>query len=245
MCIFTGLLCLPIAALFLTHGGSLHTVMGLMMLIYGGAYILMSQHTGRTIIEALGLRKKNILESQERKKAEAELRRVLQGLEDTVDRRAGEIRRTSDELSREIASRQRVESKLKASEEQYRSLLESVSDWIWEVDADGVYTYSNPGVKTILGYTPDEVVGQTFDSFMAPDEAARVRKIFKQARSVGKPFTGLTNRCLHKDGSERIIETNGDPVLDQDGNVVGYRGIDRDITLRVKHAHGGGPKDNS
>ena len=60
-------------------------------------------------------------------------------------------------------------------------------------------------------------MGQAFDSFMPPEEAARVRKLFEQGRSEGKPFTGLTNRCLHKDGSERIMETNGEPVFDQEG----------------------------
>ncbi|MBL7076533.1 MAG: PAS domain S-box protein [Kiritimatiellae bacterium] len=235
MCIFTGLLCLPIAALFITHGGSLHTVMGVMMLIYGGAYVLMSQHTGRTIIEALGLRKDNIRETQERKKVEAELRKVQQGLEDTVDRRAGEIRRANDQLTHEIAERQQAESRLRASEERYRNLVESSSDWIWEVDSEGVYTYSSPSVQSMLGYTPDEVVGQAFDSFMPPDEAGRMREIFEQECSAGKPFIGLINRCLHKDGTERIMETNGEPVFGREGNVAGFRGIDRDITLRVKH----------
>ncbi len=235
MCIFTGLLCLPIALLFLMHGGSLHTVMGLMMLIYGVAYILMSRHTGRTIIEALGLREKSIREREEREKAQRELQKVLEGLEDTVDRRAGEIRRTNDKLTREIAERQRAEKRLRTSEKRYRALVESVSDWIWEVDTDGVYTYSSPGVERELGYKPDEVVGRTFDSFMAPDEADRARKLFEQCSSAGKPLTGLVNRCLHKDGSERVLETNGEPVFDRNGKLKGFRGIDRDCTLRIKH----------
>lgn len=147
-----------------------------------------------------------------------------------------ELKAVNERLSREIAERQEAQARLRASEERYRNLVESSSDWIWEVDRNGAYTYSSPSIRSILGYTPEEMIGRTFYDVMPPDEVTRVQALFEAKSSAGESFTGLINRCRHKDGTERILETNGEPVMDAAGAVVGYRGIDRDTTLRTKHA---------
>ncbi|HEY9200077.1 MAG TPA: PAS domain-containing sensor histidine kinase [Gammaproteobacteria bacterium] len=121
------------------------------------------------------------------------------------------------------------------SEPRYRELVESTSDWIWEVDHQGVYTYVSPGVTQLLGYQPDEVLGRTPFDFMPREEAQRVQQIFQQQyASQQKAFDGLININLHKNGQQVVLETSGIPVNDEDGNLQGYRGIDRDITQRVK-----------
>ena len=147
-----------------------------------------------------------------------------------------ELKAVNERLSREIAERQEAQARLRASEERYRNLVESSSDWIWEVDRNGAYTYSSPSIRSILGYTPEEMIGRTFYDVMPPDEVERVQALFEAKSRAGESFTGLINRCRHKDGTERILETNGEPVMDTAGAVVGYRGIDRDTTLRTKHA---------
>jgi|GEM_PF-5349547 len=117
----------------------------------------------------------------------------------------------------------------------YRELVETTSDWIWEVDHQGVYTYVSPGVTQLLGYQPDELIGRTPFDFMPCEEARRVRQIFQQQyASQQKAFDGLININLHKDGRQVILETSGIPIHDEDGNLQGYRGIDRDITQWVK-----------
>ena len=55
------------------------------------------------------------------------------------------------------------ENAMRESEERYRTLTERTSDWIWEVDRNGIYTYASPKVKDLLGYDTDEVIGKTFD----------------------------------------------------------------------------------
>jgi PAS domain S-box-containing protein len=66
------------------------------------------------------------------------------------------------------------------SEERFRSLVELTSDWIWQVNENGVYTYVSPKVKDILGYEPDEVLGKTPFDLMPNAEAERIAQIFRE-----------------------------------------------------------------
>jgi len=133
---------------------------------------------------------------------------------------------------KELVALREAEEALRESEQKFRSLVETSSDWIWEVDRNGVYTYASPKVKDLLGYEPEEIISRTPFDLMPPDEAERVAKLFKDAVESLRAFTGLVNTNLHKDGQEVVLETNGVPILDQTGNLLGYRGVDRDITKR-------------
>ena len=132
----------------------------------------------------------------------------------------------------DITGRKQAEEALRNSEERFRSLVETTSDWIWEADAQGVYTYASPQVKEILGYEPSEILGKTPLDLMPPDEAARVAKLMLQYFKAIKPFTTFENINLHKDGRRIVLETSGVPVVSQNGELTGYRGVDRDITNR-------------
>ena len=127
-----------------------------------------------------------------------------------------------------------TERKLRKSEERFRSLVETTSDWIWEVDANSVYTYSSPKIKDMLGYEPEEIIGKTPFDFMPSDEVGRVSKIFNTAIESKKPLKWLENTNLHKDGRLIVLETSGEPIFNENGDLLGYRGIDRDITERKK-----------
>lgn len=132
----------------------------------------------------------------------------------------------------EIVERKQAEKALRKSEEKLRSLVEATSDWVWEVDQGGVYTYSSPKVRDLLGYEPEEVLGKTPFDFMPSAERDGVAQIFLEARQSASPFVALENTNLHKNGQIVELETSGVPIMDADGKLVGYRGIDRDITRR-------------
>ena len=127
-----------------------------------------------------------------------------------------------------------VEDNLRTSREHFRNLVESTSDWIWETDTKGRYTYVSPQVQDILGYTPKEIIGKTPFELMVPEEAERVSVIFAEIVEKKEPFQNIENVCLHKDGHEVTLETNGVPVLDKKGNLIGFRGVDRNITQRLE-----------
>ncbi len=130
--------------------------------------------------------------------------------------------------------RQAAEASLRDSEERYRSLVETSYDWLWEVDAEGRYTYASPRVYDLLGYAPDAVLGKTPFDFMPAAEAQRVAAGFREIASKRESFSGLENINQHKDGREVVLESSGAPVLGPDGEFRGYRGMDRDITERKR-----------
>lgn len=122
------------------------------------------------------------------------------------------------------------DASVEKSDQRFRSLVETTSDWVWEVDEDLVYTYASPRVGDILGYAPDEVLGRRPFDFMRGEEAERVRKTIFEAFMTRRPFASVENTNLHKLGHEVVLETSAVPFFDAAGQFRGYRGIDRDVT---------------
>jgi len=139
-----------------------------------------------------------------------------------------------DSLNRVILDREKITESLRISERKFKDLAETIADWIWEVDEDGVYTYTSPMVKNILGYESDEVLGKTMFDLMPVEEARRVSKFFEEKVVRKEPFYGLQNINLHKDGYFVAMEMSAKPVFDKEGQLIGYRGVVRDITARRK-----------
>jgi len=135
-------------------------------------------------------------------------------------------------ILRDVTDEQALQSALRQSESRFRNLVESSSDWIWEVDSNAVYTYVSPRCREILGYEPEEILGKRPFDLMPADEAKRVSAIFQKIRAEKRAFSQFENTNLHKSGRCVLLETNGAPILDGQGSLIGYRGIDRDITVR-------------
>lgn len=139
------------------------------------------------------------------------------------------------ELEQSEAERKRLAADLQEGRQRFQALVETLYDWVWEVDRQGHYTYISPRLKTVLGYEPEDVVGKTPFDLMPAEEAQRLAGIFGPMVLQQKPIIALENINLHKDGHPVVLETNGLPFYDAHGNFAGYRGADRDITER-KHA---------
>ncbi|MDA8254486.1 MAG: EAL domain-containing protein [Betaproteobacteria bacterium] len=131
-----------------------------------------------------------------------------------------------------INARKQAEQELRRSEQRFRDIAEVSADWIWEVDAEGRYTWVSEGVTRMLGYQPAEVVGRSPFDFMTPDGAQSVGAAFADIVARKAPFGDLENVVLGKDGTPHLTLTSGTPILDADGGLLGYRGIDRDISAR-------------
>ncbi|MBW2989582.1 PAS domain-containing sensor histidine kinase [Candidatus Woesearchaeota archaeon] len=130
----------------------------------------------------------------------------------------------------EISGFRKKISALEAEVKKLRGLLDIVSDWVWETDAKGRYTYVNPSVRSILGYKPKEILGKTPFFFMQGEEKKKILSYFNRHSRMKRPITALKNWNISKKGHRVLLETNGAPILDNKGKLSGYIGIDKDIT---------------
>ena len=133
-----------------------------------------------------------------------------------------------------LTERKKMEQEKTYNEKRFRNLVESTSDWVWEVDENARYTYASPKIRDLLGYEPEEILGKTPFDFMPDEEVDRVAAIFGPIAAAQQPIVGLENINLHKDGRQVILETSGVPVFDSNRNFHGYRGVDRDVTKRKR-----------
>jgi len=136
-------------------------------------------------------------------------------------------------IARNITERKKIEAALRQSGERFKQVAENAGEWIWEINAEGLYTYSNHIIEELLGYKVQEVVGKKhFYDFFAPDIREEFKKAALEAFDRRESFRNFINHNIHKNGSTVIFETNGTPIVDDKGNLCGYRGADRDITDR-------------
>lgn len=133
-----------------------------------------------------------------------------------------------------ITERKQAEEALREIKEHFRALAESNSECIWVINTDYVYTYLNPKVKDLIGFEPEELIGKSFFDLMSPEDGKRLKPVMEGIMKSQKPFERLENPGLHKDGGLVVVESSGVPFFDSDGQLLGYRGIDRSITQRKR-----------
>ncbi len=138
------------------------------------------------------------------------------------------------EKQRLVSEKRQAEEALRRSEQRFSQVAASTGDWTWEVDPEGRYLYSSGAVKDILGYTPQEILGKYFYELFHPEDRETIKAQAFETFHKREPIAKLVNRNLHKDGHTVILETSGFPLIDENGELLGYRGADRDITERVQ-----------
>jgi len=134
---------------------------------------------------------------------------------------------------RETSGLKKVEDALRESERRYRDIAENAREWIWEVDAAGKYSFSSNVVEKILGYRADEILGKYFYDLFHPEDREELKRVALEAFATKQPFREFLNRNLHKSGRTVWLSTSGIPLLDDSGNLLGYRGVDADITEMI------------
>ncbi|HEJ84003.1 MAG TPA: PAS domain S-box protein, partial [Desulfobacteraceae bacterium] len=120
--------------------------------------------------------------------------------------------------------------KLQASEEKYRTILESIEEGYFEVDLSGNLTFFNDSVCKILGYAHGELRNMNNREYTDADTAAKMFGIFNEIFRTGRPATIMDYQIVRKDGGKRALEISAYLMTDQEGKPIGFRGVVRDVT---------------
>jgi len=134
-------------------------------------------------------------------------------------------------ITRDLTDRKMAEETLKQSEQQFRLLVQSVTDYaIYMLAPDGCVTNWNPGAQRIKGYRPEEVIGQHFSMFYTPEdrEAGEPQRALETATREGR-FENKAWR-VRKDGTRFFAHVVVDPIWGDTGALLGFAKITRDIT---------------
>ncbi|HKQ44753.1 MAG TPA: PAS domain S-box protein [Rhizomicrobium sp.] len=134
-------------------------------------------------------------------------------------------------ITRNLTERRLAEEALRRSQEQFRLLVQGVTDYaIYMLDPEGSVTSWNAGAERIKGYTADEIIGKHFSQFYMPEdrEQARPQRALEIAAREGR-FESEGWR-VRKDGTRFWSHVILDPIRDDDGTLLGFAKITRDVT---------------
>lgn len=140
----------------------------------------------------------------------------------------------------DITKRKQAEEALVQSEQRFRDFAEVASDWLWETDADGHFTFLTDRFYEASGLHPNQVIGKTREEAFGD----KYRPIDSSVDEDWPPHASLlkSREVLHNleigftrpDGEERVFTSNLKPIRDDAGGFLGYRGATIDITGRKK-----------
>jgi PAS domain S-box-containing protein len=123
---------------------------------------------------------------------------------------------------------------LHESEERYRNILDNIQESYFEMNLAGDFTFFNDSLIEITGYPRDELMGMNNREYTSEETAKEMYTIFNQVHRTGEPAEINNYEILIKGGETRTLELSTNLMKDQDDRPVGFRGIARDVTERLK-----------
>jgi two-component system, cell cycle sensor histidine kinase and response regulator CckA len=135
------------------------------------------------------------------------------------------------ELCRE---RRRAEEALRQSEEQYRTIPETIEESYIETDLTGSLRFFNPAACRMLGYSSEELRDTHLKELMDQETAQRIKQVFEGVYQTGRAIKSLEYQLTRKDGTHALVESSLSLIRDTGGKPIGFRGIGRDITERKR-----------
>ncbi|HIE17492.1 MAG TPA: GGDEF domain-containing protein [Dehalococcoidia bacterium] len=130
----------------------------------------------------------------------------------------------------DITKYKELQEALARSEQRYRTILEEIQDAYFEVDLAGNIVFANDSACHHLGYSREDLIGMNYRAFIADEDVDAVYQAFNRVYRTGEPSRGFGYRIIRKDGSTRFAEISVSLLKNANGDVIGFRGIGRDIT---------------
>lgn len=135
------------------------------------------------------------------------------------------------QLQQQLEGLEQAQKKLADSEARYRSLVENINDVIFSLDVEGIITYISPVMHSLSGFSPEQVIGQSFKTFIHPEDLATLISIFEQ--TLAGKVEPHEFRLLEKTGTFRYVRSSSRPLM-EDGEVIGLSGSLSDISEHKK-----------
>ena len=141
---------------------------------------------------------------------------------------AGELVQLGDALND-------MHRKLEARQRQFRDIAEISSDWFWERDLSGRFTFFSDRFEHATGYDPSRIIDRSVRELeelgLFLDETGRAMKALRRALVEGLPFRDAVCRVRRPDGAPAWWRISGSPVFAPDGvTLTGFRGTGTDVT---------------
>jgi len=159
-----------------------------------------------------------------------ELRVLYNDLEDRV-------RDRTKALSSEVEEHERTEQKLADSEARLLDMVESGSDWLWEMGPDLRFSSVSSGGLQAVDLHLDQVIGRTRRDLV--DETLDMDKWYEHLADLDehRAFRDFMYETRDRRGAPVYLKISGKPVFDDDGVFMGYRGVGTNVTLQVETEH--------
>lgn len=133
-------------------------------------------------------------------------------------------------ISTDITQRKAAEAALAKNEAKFRSMLENLNDLVFVINPAGNLTYLSPQFTTMLGYSIDAFLNQSFAPLIYPNELHLYTAALSQVLATGENQPSIEYRVQHQNGNWRWWVTNTSPLKDEVGNTIGVLGVSRDVT---------------
>ena len=123
---------------------------------------------------------------------------------------------------------------LETSEKRFRDISCAIGEFIWEVDNEWRFTFvgGGEGFFHLLGYTNDSLIGKTFFDLASPESQEKLRSTLVEIAAKEGNIVDAEIECLTKTDNKITVARNGIPIKGENGKVLGYRGVDKNITER-------------
>jgi len=137
-------------------------------------------------------------------------------------------------IARDVTERKIMENALRLSEEKYRTIIEQMDDGYFEIDLAGRYVFANDAECKNKGYSREELLGATWANFIENNDQKKISEAFHKLYQTGVPIKQLENASIKKDGAISFNEISVSLIRNSKGQLIGFRGISRDVTDRKK-----------
>jgi PAS domain S-box-containing protein len=127
-------------------------------------------------------------------------------------------------ISSVVLQNKMAEKELKKREKLLSLVTDNMLNVVGQIDAEGTFQYISPSIKTILGYEPEEILGENVFKFINlthPDDQLKVGSAFKDAQAFYAPG-GVQHRFKRADGHYIWVESLGNPLFDEENQ---YKGV--------------------